>query len=123
MLFDEDNAGTLAMERALLAALCQYSQDDPFRKQILELLSFYNWRSGDHRAVYDALARWKAEPAEIRNGIAARLTRIGFPDIDVEPYFAPTGDLTVRAFERLRERINRDPSGSASQASRILRNR
>jgi hypothetical protein len=113
MPVDDDNSGTLAMERELLAALCQYGQDDPLRKQIL----------GDHRAVYDALALWKAEPAEIQTGIAAQLTRIGFPDIDVEPYFKPAGDLTGRAVEWLRERVDRNPSGSAPPASRIHRNR
>jgi hypothetical protein len=123
MPVDDDNSGTLAMERELLAALCQYGQDDPLRKQILELLPFYNWQSGDHRAVYDALALWKAEPAEIQTGIAAQLTRIGFPDIDVEPYFKPAGDLTGRAVEWLRERVDRNPSGSAPPASRIHRNR
>jgi hypothetical protein len=108
MPFNDDNGGTLAMERTLLASLCQSGQDDPLRSQIIELLRRYNWQSGDHRAVYDALARWTADPAEIRSGIAARLTRIGFPDIDVAPYFEPAANPRG-ALEWLRERIARDP--------------
>ena len=104
----DDNGGTLAMERALLASLCQSVQDDPLRSQILQLLQLYNWQSGDHRAVYDAIAGWTAEPAEIRSGIAARLTRMGFPDIDVAPYFEPAANFRG-ALEWLRERIARDP--------------
>ena len=111
------------MERALLASLCQSVQDDPLRSQILQLLQLYNWQSGDHRAVYDAIAGWTAEPAEIRSGIAARLTRIGFPDIDVAPYFEPAANLRG-ALEWLRERIARDPretSCSDSPANGIHR--
>jgi hypothetical protein len=120
---NDDNGGTLAMERALLASLCQSVQDDPLRSQILQLLQLYNWQSGDHRAVYDAIAGWTAEPAEIRSGIAARLTRMGFPDIDVAPYFEPAANFRG-ALEWLRERIARDPretSCSDSPANGIHR--
>ncbi len=122
MPLDDDHSGTLAMERALLAALCQSGQEDPLRSQILHLLSLYNWQSGDHRAVYDALARWTAGPAEMRGGLAARLTRQGFPDIDVEAYFEPAGNLTA-AVEWLRERVARNPSGSDSRPNGIHRRR
>jgi hypothetical protein len=124
MPFNDNSCGTLAMERTLLATLCQSGQDDPVRSQILQLLRLYNWQSGDHRAVYDALARWRAEPAAIRSGIIAQLTRIGFPDIDVEPYFEPAANLPA-AMEWLRERIARDPrktSCSDSPANGIHRN-
>jgi hypothetical protein len=124
MSSNDDNSGTLAaleMERALLGALCQLRQDDPRRSQILQLLPRYNWISGDHRAVYDALAQWTAEPSEIRNGIAARLTRLGFPDVDIQPFFEPTGDLSAIAIEWLREQVAHDPSGSDSTANGIHR--
>jgi hypothetical protein len=121
MSFDTDS-NSLEMERALLATLCLRPSTDPGRVRLLHLLTRYRWQYGDHRAVYDSLAHWNAEPREIRQDLAARLTRLGFPDVDIAPFFEPSAD-TGAAFDWLISRLAPEASGSASDASRIHRSR
>jgi hypothetical protein len=76
-------------ERIFLALLCQGSLNEFLRAELEALLSRHSWRSQDHRAVFQALAGWRVEPEAIRAGLPARLTRLGFPDTDIDEYFAP----------------------------------
>src|ERR1700733_4122045 len=110
---NNENRDAFEMERTLLASLCLSRQDEMIRSQILQFLRVYHWESGDHRAVYDALSGWTVEPAEIRSGLPARLTLMGFPDIDIAPYFEPPANLTD-ALEWLRQRIGRLQETSCS---------
>jgi len=118
----ENESDTPEMERALLATLCQRSAPDSFRLQILRLLSAYNWQSADHRAIHDALAHWNAGPPEIRRNLAARLTRLGFPEIDIEPLFEPVAE-PMAALEWLIAQISQQSRCSDSPAGRIHRSR
>lgn len=81
---------TKKIERRVLGALCMgpLSLDD--RSEALRNLANYNWILPDHRVIYEALRRSRQRnPAELREHIGAEITRLGFPDIDVEPFFAP----------------------------------
>ena len=86
-----DRATSASRERIYLALLCQSRLAEPLRAELESLLCHHSWKSEDHRAVFEALAGWRAEPEAIRVGLAARLTRLGFPDTEIEEYFAPAG--------------------------------
>jgi hypothetical protein len=76
------------IERRLLAALCAATLDREMRTQILERLSAHTFANRDHEIIFQALAKMPPATAEhIRETLSARLTRLGFPDIDVEPIF------------------------------------
>ncbi len=80
---------TKEIERQVLGALCTgpISLDD--RSEVLRGLANYNWILPDHRVIYEALRRSRQRnSAALREHIVAEITRLGFPDIDVEPFFA-----------------------------------
>jgi hypothetical protein len=79
---------TKEVERLVLAALCTgpLSLDD--RSEALRSLANYNWILPDHRVIYAALRRSRQRNSRaLREHIVAEITRLGFPDIDVEPFF------------------------------------
>jgi hypothetical protein len=115
----DDESIALEMEHAALAALCQRANDDPLRSELLRLLPHYSWISGDHRAVFDAIAQWKGEPAALRSDLPGRLTRLGFPDIDIELYFEPGVELRSGAIGWFREHVPHNSSGSDSRGHGI----
>jgi hypothetical protein len=92
-------------ERAYLGLLCQGSLNEALRVELEASLSRHSWQSHDHRAVFDALAGWRAGADAIRAGLPARLTRLGFPDTDIDEYFAPAGVSVETALEWLREEL------------------
>lgn len=66
-------------ERSLLAALYQNAS---LRARALAKLRQYEWREPLHQAIFDALvAVPSGSPLDDDAGLAARLTRRGFPDI------------------------------------------
>lgn len=76
------------IERRLLTALCASALDRQTRAQIIERLSAHTFANRDHEIIFQALAKMPPATAEhIRETLSARLTRLGFPDIDVEPIF------------------------------------
>jgi hypothetical protein len=78
------------IERRLLRALCMapLSLDD--RHEALRSLAHYDWILPDHRVIYEALRRSRQRnSAALREHIVAEITRLGFPDIDLEPFFNP----------------------------------
>ena len=104
-------------ERAYLALLCQGSLNGALRLELERFLSSHCWKSHDHRAVFEAVAGWRAEPDAIRAGLPARLTRLGFPDTDIEEYFAPAGVSVETAFEWLREELAGAPDCLTGRAA------
>jgi aryl-alcohol dehydrogenase-like predicted oxidoreductase len=73
------------IERRLLAALCAPGFDHQARTEMLERLATYKFANPDHDVIFRALAKMpRAGVAQIRETLSARLTRLGFPDIDVE---------------------------------------
>jgi hypothetical protein len=99
---NSDGATSASRERIYLALLCQSGLAEPLRAELESLLCRHSWKSEDHRAVFEALASWRAEPEVIRAELAARLTRLGFPDTEIEEYFAPAGVSLEIALDWLR---------------------
>lgn len=76
------------IERWLLAVLCAPALDHKARGEILERLAAHTFANPDHEIIFRALVKMpRAASAHIRETLRARLTRLGFPDIDVEPIF------------------------------------
>lgn len=92
-------------EEIYLALLCQFPLAEPRRDELAYLLSRYSWQSQDHRAVYEALAGCRATPEAIRANLAAQLTRLGFPDTEIEEYFAPVEVSPESALAWLRDEL------------------
>ena len=85
---DEPVPPVAEIERQLLAALCAPGLDRETRTAILERLATHAFANSDHEVILSALAKMPNANAEhIRSTLGARLTRLGFPDIDVEPIF------------------------------------
>lgn len=104
-------------ERAYIALLCQGLLNQALRVELEVSLSRHCWQSHDHRAVFEALAGWRAGADAIRAGLPARLTRLGFPDTDIDEYFAPAGVSIETALEELREELAGEPAGSTGRAA------
>lgn len=81
---------TEEVERLLLGALCTGPLTLEDRRNALLRLADYNWIGRDHRVIYEALRRSRQpESAALREHIVAEITRLGFPDIDVESFLNP----------------------------------
>jgi hypothetical protein len=93
------------IERRLLAALCAAKFGREMRAQILERLSAHTFANRDHEIIFQALAKMPPATAEhIRETLSARLARLGFPDIDVEPILGispPSSDTITALLQQL----------------------
>lgn len=82
------------IERRLLAALCSPVVDAKTRADLLDRLANHKFATPDYEMIFRALRQMRLASAEqIRETLSARVTRLGFPDIDVKPIFdtdAPT---------------------------------
>jgi hypothetical protein len=77
------------IERSLLAALCAPALDRQRRAEILDCLAAHTFAEPDYETIFRALENMpRATPEHIRETLSARLTRLGFPDIDVERILA-----------------------------------
>jgi len=77
---------TAEIERWLLAALCAPALDGQKRAEIIDGLAAHRFAEPDHETLFAALLKMPHATSEhIRETLSARLTRLGFPDIDVEP--------------------------------------
>jgi hypothetical protein len=95
------------IEQQLLAALCAPVLDDQTRAAILHGLAKHRFASSDHQMIFRALANMPPASAKhIRETLGARLTRLGFPDIDVEPIFKAESPSAEKITALLRQ-LNR----------------
>lgn len=103
---DERQKATAGIELHLLAALCGPTVDRQMRAEILQRLGRHNFVHVDHEMIFRALAKMpQATPEQIRETLSARVTRLGFPDIDVNQLFelAPPSPEEIRT---LLQRLN-----------------
>ena len=99
------NLSARKIERRLLSALCAPGLDDKTRARIFQRLAAYKFASGDHQVIFQALLKSsRAQASHFRETLAARLTRLGFPDIDVGPIFTlevPSAEQIPALLDRL----------------------
>jgi hypothetical protein len=75
-------------ERRLLAALCQGALEAGERGAALARLASYRFAEPEHEIVFREAVRLRAGGAgERRAELAKRLTRAGFPDVELERFF------------------------------------
>ncbi len=118
-----DRATSASRERIYLALLCQSGLAEPLRAELESLLCRHSWKSEDHRVVFEALAGWRAEPEAIRVELAVRLTRIGFPDTEIEECFAPAGVSLETALGWLRHERAAEPEPTLPPLNRAAKSK
>ncbi|MFZ0883394.1 MAG: hypothetical protein WAN14_08350 [Candidatus Acidiferrales bacterium] len=101
------------LERKILRALCREHAnssapadlDAQSRASAVAELSSHKWQDAEHRIVFEALARLPGrDAAQVRGQLPAQATRMGFPDVQWEAYFASeTPDAARSAGEFRRE--------------------
>jgi hypothetical protein len=78
------------LERSVLGLLCAGSADGPVKDVLVPLLRGYPWKNPLHHAIFNALAAVPVDdPATLRQLLPAKLTRMGFPDVEWEEFFSP----------------------------------
>jgi hypothetical protein len=83
-----DRGQKIEIERRLLAALCQHTLDPRTRQEVLERLAQHTFVSPEHEVIFRVVSRIaQAAPGQIKEAVKTRVTRLGFPDIDVDPLF------------------------------------
>lgn len=81
---------TIEIERLALSLLCQPRPGDASRTKLEQRIATYAWRNREHQIIFEALCEIRSkDPQVIREQLPARLTRKGFPDLDVEALFEP----------------------------------
>ena len=75
-------------ERRLLAALCQNALDPAARIEVLRRLAGCVFADPEHEVIFRALANVPvSDPERARAALGIRITRLGFPDFDLDPFF------------------------------------
>jgi hypothetical protein len=93
-------------ERRLLAAVCQNTLDAAGRFDVMQRLAECALIDPEHEVIFRALTKMAAgDPERTRMELAVRITRLGFPDFDVDPFFniAPAGASELPALFALLE--------------------
>jgi len=77
-------------ERLVLSALCLGTPEGAVRASARRILAHYRWREPLHQVVYQVVLAMPFDSPEFaRQQLPARLTRAGFPDVEVEDFFRP----------------------------------
>jgi hypothetical protein len=83
----------LDLESKILRALCNDPSPPATRPAILASLRTHHWQDPEHRVVFEALTALPARrPQDLREQLPAQATRMGFPDVNWQKYFAADTD-------------------------------
>jgi hypothetical protein len=97
---------TTELELAVLRLLCVLPGGDALRAKLADELKGYRWEHADHRVIYEALIETDIGDTEtLRRELPAAVTRMGFPDVNWERFFAGNAAPVPpdRIFELIRE--------------------
>ncbi len=84
------NRRIFSTERLILRALIAHPPGGPQWKSAFSRLAGYTWHDHDHQIVFESLRELRGRyPELLREWLAASVTRKGFPDFDLDPYFVP----------------------------------
>jgi|SRR5579859_611519 len=73
-------------ETRLLQFVCDATEDQPARENVIRMLVDYAWLDADNEILFEAIRQLFAQsPREILTHLPAELTRRGFPDLPWEP--------------------------------------
>jgi hypothetical protein len=105
-------ANPLELERELLNILCAGVLSEEERSQTVLSLAEYEWKSPDHRVIFEALRRARQLDASgIQERLKSEVTRLGFPDIDWAEYFQPVHMDKAQIERLIRALLNRALEG------------
>ena len=77
-------------ELLILRAMCQGAPERRVWHDGIEILAAYPFHDNLHRLIFDTLREINSDdPRIVRGLLGPRLTNKGFPDVDVETFFAP----------------------------------
>lgn len=94
----------LRLEKLALRLLCAGASRGAGRASLLASLRDYSWKSMLHRAIFSAIASIASDDPELlRQLLPAKLTRMGFPDVEWEELFAPLSISSEEAKESVRK--------------------
>jgi hypothetical protein len=92
-------------ERRLLAALCQGSLSQAAREKVLQHLARHHFQLPENEIILRAIIESPAiPPGDMREALQAKVTRLGFPDTDIDVLFrieAPTETDLAALFAKL----------------------
>jgi len=85
-----DMATDLGLEELAIRVLCLGTPQGSVKEAVIPLLHNYQWQSQLHQVIFKALAAIPSDdPSILRDLLPAKLTRMGFPDVEWETFFAP----------------------------------
>lgn len=94
----------LNFEVLVLRLLCAGTSQGAVRDNLVPLLSRYPWSSTLHRAIFRAIVSIPSDdPILLRQLLPAKLTRMGFPDVEWEELFVPVSMTSEEAIESVRK--------------------
>lgn len=77
-------------EMLILRAMCSGAPDGRVWQDALDILGDYPFQDHLHQIIFDTLREMNTDDPRIIQGLlAARLTRKGFPDVELSGFFAP----------------------------------
>ena len=80
----------LHLEKLILRVLCAGTPQGSVKDTLPPLLQAYKWQSTLHRAIFNAIVAFPSDnPKVLRQLLPAKLTRMGFPDVEWDEIFAP----------------------------------
>jgi hypothetical protein len=80
----------LHLEILALRLLCAGTSQGVVRGGLIPLLRGYRWQNTLHQAVFNAIVSIPSESPEfLQQLLPAKLTRMGFPDVEWEELFRP----------------------------------
>lgn len=83
-------ATNLGLERLVLRVLCLGTSQGSVKEAAVPLLRGYHWRVPLHEVIFNAVVAIPSDdPVVLRQLLPAKLTRMGFPDVEWEEFFAP----------------------------------
>jgi hypothetical protein len=103
-----DMETNLRLEELAIRVLCLGTPQGSVKEAVIPLLLNYPWQSPLHRVVFKALAAIPSnDPSILRDLLPAKLTRMGFPDLAWETFFAPHSLSRDEALALVRRMLNR----------------
>ena len=106
LVASSNSAEIIQLEIRMLRLLCQLENPSPQRRSLLEKLRPYRFHELVCQVIYESLRELPPAPvAELAPELAAELTRRGFPDADLNPFFESPGPDSRDDGEELLQRL------------------
>ena len=102
-------APNIHLEQLTLRLLCSGTPQGPVKNVLVPLLRDYHWQVQLHQIIFSAVVAIPSDdPATLRQLLPAKLTRMGFPDIEWEEIFTPALLSSEEAIDTVRRMISGD---------------